>query len=291
MKRSVANPPGRTHWCLAAILALWPPAHAHEPGEAHYVGNEGVLVRHGDSGALFDALFLESLGNYAVPDADARAAMDAGRPPFDAVDGVFVSHVHADHLDASRMLEYLLARPSVRAFGPLALRDAVAAAGAEQDVLDRIVVFDVQPGTPPQTHALEGLLVEVVAVPHANPQRFDGLQNLVFRVVLDETLTVMHLGDADMDPAPFAAQRDHWAARPVHGVFPPWWFLASPAGRAILEREIGADTVIGIHVPRTADREPDRFRARLGGDAFVVPGELRPLPHDRDGAPGLPVAP
>lgn len=236
-------------------------------------------MRHGATAVLFDALFLDSLGNYLVPDAATRAAMDAGDAPFETVDAVFVSHVHADHFDASRMLTFLRARPTVTAFGPVALRTALEARGAEASVLERVVPFTTLPGGTPEARTHDGLVVEVVAVPHANPQRFPGLQNLAFRVVLEEELTVTHLGDANPDPDAFAEQAGHWAARHTHGLFPPYWFQASRAGRNILAEFFEADAVIGIHVPREAMRDPASFRARLGGDAFVVPGEVRALSH------------
>ena len=268
--------------CIAALLSvcLTAPVHGHEPGAAHYVGNEGVLVRHGTTAVLFDALFVDSLGNYVVPDARTRAAMDAGEAPFESVSAVFVSHVHADHFDATRTLAFLRARPSIAAFGPIALRDALEAAGADTSVLERVVAFGARPGSAPEARTRDRLLVEVVAVPHANPQRFPGLQNLAFRVVLEEALTITHLGDADTDPEAFAEEAEHWAARHTHAVFPPYWFQASGAGRRILETHFAADAVIGIHVPRDAGRDADGFRARLGGDAFVVPGEIRMLPHE-----------
>ncbi|MEO0424178.1 MAG: MBL fold metallo-hydrolase [Pseudomonadota bacterium] len=264
---------------LCLLVLLGAVARSHAPGAAEYVGNEGVLVTHGAHGVLFDALFDQSYGNYVVPSDEVYADINAAEPPFDGVSALFVSHVHGDHFGAERVLGYLQAQPKVRVFGPRAVKGALAQAGADEDLLSRVTVFASQPGDAPARTTVDGLSVHVVAVPHANPQRFAGLQNLVFRVTLDDALTVMHFGDADPVLDNFAPHFPLWqAAGEAAALFPPAWFLRGMQGRAILER-IDARAVIGIHVPAAAQADPKAYREALGGDAFVTPGERRALSH------------
>ncbi len=256
------------------------PVRAHEPGAAHYVGNEGVLVTHGDEGVLFDALFDQSYGNYVVPSAQAYAAIHAGEGPFKSVRALFVSHVHGDHFGAEQVLSYLRAQPAVQVYGPLAVAEALREAGATEDELQRVHTFASGPGDKIAGAREAGLAIEVVAVPHANPRRWGKLQNLVFRVTLDQALTVMHFGDADPVVDNFAPYFDGWAAQgQAAALFSPDWFLRSLGGRAILER-IDAHQVIAIHVPAEAQTDPQAYRDALGGDAFITPGEQRVLKHE-----------
>ncbi|MEO0973370.1 MAG: MBL fold metallo-hydrolase [Pseudomonadota bacterium] len=268
--------------CFAAALMLvTPTVIAHELSEATYIGNEGVLVAHGPTRVLFDTFYDQSYGTYVVPPASTYEDLEAGDAPFDGIDAVFVSHVHGDHFSAERMLAYLHAQPQVQLYGPEKVVRALRDGGASEALLERVSTFAAMPGDAPERVTVGGVHVEVVAVPHANPQRFEGLQNLIFRVTLDQALTVMHLGDADPDPAQFSPHEAHWRARRSNLAMPPDWFFKSPRGRAILD-ELNAEQVIGIHVAARAQEDPEAYRESLGGDAFVTPGETREISHQHE---------
>ena len=252
---------------------------AHEPGEAHYLANEAVVVRHGERAVMFDALFVDGLGTYLVPDAATRRAMDEARQQFEYVGAAFVSHIHADHFDARRTLAFMRARPEVRIFGPAALSEHLLDAGASPTELERVRAFEPEATTSPARVALDDLTIDVVEVPHSGPERFPGLQHLVFRVTLDD-LTIAHLGDAEVDARHFTRHETLWNERATDVAFLPYWFFMSDEGREILQRHLNAHRKIGVHVPANAGRNPAGFRARLGGDAFVTPGETRVLKHE-----------
>ena len=75
------------------------------------------------------------------------------------------------------------------------------------------------------------------------------VENLVFRVTLNETATVMHMGDADPNDEHFIFHDNYWRKRLSHLNFPPYWFYFSAEGRDILATMINAEQHIGIHVP------------------------------------------
>ncbi len=248
------------------------------PGTATYLGNEGVLVARGKSKVVFDAFYAESYGNYALVPETISAALLKGQPPYDGIDAVFVSHVHGDHFTASHAVKFLRVHRKVKLFGSKQTYDAIVEeVGTDDALLARIVSVDLSPDDDARTFDLEGLHIEVVAIPHAGGKSRANIQNLSWRVTLDKDTTVLHLGDADTNPADFEKHAVHFASRRVKAAFPPYWFLSSDAGQSIIDTYLNADQVIGIHVPAAAIGNGKQWRERSDGDLFTDPGESRQL--------------
>lgn len=270
---------------LLALAFPWAGALGHEtPAEARYLANEGVLITHGDTRVLFDPLFRESFGHYELLPAEARAALFAGEPPFDGIDAVFISHHHDDHFDPADVRDYLRAQPDVRLYAPRQAADALRAVAdpeADAAVLARMTPVDLGVGDAPQRFMAPGLVIDVVRIPHSGwPVRHAEVQNLAWRVTLDDDLTVLHLGDADTDGEHFARDAALWDERRLQLALPPYWFFLSASGRAVLNTRLRPDLAIGIHVPAAIPDEPaSRDESLREADLFTRPGESRRLPH------------
>ncbi len=255
---------------------LWLAAALAHDSEALYLGNEGVLVSHGDDKVLFDAFYSEGHGLYVLVPANVREDLIAGRPPYNGIDAVFVSHVHGDHFSPGPTLDYLRAQPAVRLFASRQVIEALTEfAGADDPVTSRLTAFDLQPGDPPQSATIGEIDIDVVAIPHSGGSRHAHIRNLAFRATLGEWPTVLHLGDAETDEAQFAGLQAHWAERRADVAFPPYWFFGRDSGWQILENHLKADQVIGIHVPAEAAGHGEAWREQAGGDLFTDPGEAR----------------
>ncbi|MGI9265063.1 MAG: MBL fold metallo-hydrolase [Gammaproteobacteria bacterium] len=263
---------------LGYLLVFAGSCDAHEPGgQVEYLGNEGLLVSVCDTKILFDAFFDDDYEQYVLVPGDTRADILAGRPPYDGVDALFVSHAHGDHFSADLVLEYLLAHKHVVLFGPQQIVDALigATGSVDNDTSSRIIAFGTKPGDPPEQTALDRLKVDVVAIPHAGGARMSDIDNLVFRVTVAGASTVMHFGDAAADDTFFARQPEFWGAMQTQAAFPPYWFLINESGRRILENRIRATQVVGVHVPANAVGNGDAWRQEIGADLFSDPGEAR----------------
>lgn len=262
---------------LPALLLLSSAALAHDPaGRATYLGNEGVLVARGQTKVLFDAFYTNSYGQYTlVPLLIAKAMLNA-EPPYDGIDAVFVSHVHDDHFSAGPTAEYLRAHPEVVLYASQQVMDVmVRDLGADDPLLTRVTAVELAPTDAPRSFAVGDLQIDVVAIPHAGNR--PEIQNLAWRVTLDEQTTVIHFGDAGTVAEHFDRHAEHFAKRRASVAFPPYWFYADEAGKAIIDRHFNADQVIGVHVPAAATGHGDAARARFGGDLFTDPGESRDL--------------
>ncbi len=267
-----------------ALLALIPvgsgPLLAHGAPDdpyARYLGNEGILIAHGETKVLFDAFYAKSFGRYALIPDDMRQELMNGTPPYDGIDAVFVSHIHGDHFSPGPMLAYLKTQPTVRLFAPEDVIPPLRDAGAGEDIIVRITSVTVTPGDPAERFSLDGIEIDVVAVPHSGGARMADVCNLAFRVTVDGTATVIHLGDADPDERHYKPLKGHLAEKALDAAFPPYWFYSSPQGWKILGEYFNARQTIGIHVPAEAKGNGNAWRARLIGDLFTDPGETRSL--------------
>jgi L-ascorbate metabolism protein UlaG (beta-lactamase superfamily) len=263
---------------LLILLSTLTGAFAHDPAaRAAYLGNEGVMVTHGQTKILFDAFYANSYGQYALVPNEIAAAMMAGEAPYDGVDAIFVSHVHGDHFTAAPAIAYMRAQPNARLYGSSQVYDAIKAAGVADDdpLLTRIEGFDLSPEDKERSFEVDGLTVDVVAIPHAGNR--PNIQNFAWRVTLDDETTVMHLGDAGPVRKDFERHKSYFDAKKTHAAFPPYWFFGHNEGEAILRDIIKADQATGVHVPARAAGNGDEWRANAGGDLFTDPGETREI--------------
>lgn len=267
---------------LAAVAVARGTA-ANQPATttAQYLANASVLVTHGDTKVVFDPLFRNDFGQYALVPAATERALFAGTAPFDGLDAVFVSHYHEDHFSAADVLRLLEARSGLQLFAP-----AQAVVGMREVSADRLAALGSRVHAislayqdAPITLEQGSLTVEAVRIPHSGwPERQQQTENIAFRVTLDAATTVVHLGDADPSDAHFARDDAYWHRRRTNVAFPPYWFFTSDAGRQVLAQRINAARSIGVHVPAKVPAQPDRRDPELRGhELFTSPGETRDI--------------
>lgn len=276
--------PGRLANAVLLATAYALPAAAHESAAvAHYLANEGLMVAHGETKILFDPLFNESFGQYRLVPERMRQALLAGEPPWDGVDAVFISHYHDDHFSPRDMLEFLRVREEVHLYAPeqavTALRDI---AGAEnEDLSARLHAIALEYGDEPREIEAPDLLIEAVRIPHSGwPTRMTGVENIAWRVTLNDRTTVLHLGDADTKDLHFEPQDEYWAERRLHMAFPPYWYFLSQEGMRVLRGRLRPLLAVGIHVPVTVPGNAvEREEGLRDVDLFTRPGETREIPQ------------
>jgi L-ascorbate metabolism protein UlaG (beta-lactamase superfamily) len=261
------------------LFACCTTAAGQETSSVQYLGNEGVMITHGDTRILFDPLFENSYELYQRVPQRMRDAILAGAAPYDGVDAVFISHFHGDHFSAPDVLRLLRERRRIRLYAPAQAVDEMRQLAKPDDeaVFERVTTFDLEYGDAPVFVRKNGLLIEAVHVPHAGwPTARTDVQNIAFRVTLEDTSTVLHLGDADARVVHFERDQTYWEERRVDLALPPYWFFRAADGREILEDRVLAQHSIGIHVPaKFAEDSSTIPEELLGEDLFMQPGEGR----------------
>jgi L-ascorbate metabolism protein UlaG (beta-lactamase superfamily) len=239
------------------------------------MANEGFMVVSGETKVVFDPLFRNGYGHYQLLPKSMEEALFAGVPPFDGIDAVFVSHYHGDHFSPEDILRLLKAQPGIRLYAPLQAVKALRKITRVQDgeVFDRVTSVELAYKDAPVSMGMKGLKIEAVRIPHSGwPTGRLDIENISWRVTLNETTTVLHMGDADPNDIHFKRDADYWARGHTHMAFPPYWFFSSKGGPEILRARVRADHNVGVHVPVAV---PANLR---GNDLFTRPGETREIP-------------
>lgn len=257
------------------VLALAPVAgSAHDPAQAKYLGNEGILVALGDTKILFDAFYAESFdGQYTLVPGALESAMMKGEPPFDGVDAIFFTHIHPDHFNSRKTIAYMRSHSNVRLYAGMDVVGAIRAADASSDpLMQRVVPVHAPPGQPPVRFAVEGLEIEAFAIPHNGN---GPIPHFAYRVTLGAGTTVMHLGDAGDEDRHYAPYQGDLDRKRTDVAFAPYWMLLTESGKRVLEQRIRPVETVGIHVEDEERKHPDATRREAGADLFIEPGETR----------------
>jgi L-ascorbate metabolism protein UlaG (beta-lactamase superfamily) len=256
------------------------PPSMQEKAKAHYLANEGVLIASREARIAFDPLFRNNFGQYQTLPEELERALFAGEPPFTDLDAVFISHYHEDHFSPADALRLLQERRQVRLYAPAqAVSQMRALEGANDEVLSRVTEIRLAYKDPPMVIEAGDLRIEAVRVPHAGwPGRNADVENIAYRVTLDESTTVVHLGDADARDEHYAHDASYWSQRSIDLALPPYWYLQSEEGRKILEERLKPGHMVGIHVPAKMKDPSMRPLDLKDYDLFVIPGETREIP-------------
>ena len=266
--------------CLI-LCCLWSSGYSAEAqsSRAYYLANAGTVIEHGESKIAFDPLFSNDFDTYDLVPENMEMAFLAGTAPWDGIGAVFISHYHEDHFDPALILELLNTQAAIELYAPEQAAAAIQALVANPDdpVLNRVHGLAIEYGAPPIDIELGAIFIEAIGIPHEGwPGYHKNVENIVFRVTLDDEATVMHFGDADTNDEHYAKNPQHWKKRHTHFAMPPYWFFFSDEGRQILENRIGASHTVGVHVPKKMPDDPESRPDEIQGrDLFTRPGESR----------------
>ena len=259
--------------CMVALLVCCAPLRAEtENLEALYLANEGVMVAQAGTKIVFDPLYDNTYGTYqAVPEV-LRAALLSATPPFDNIEALFVSHSHGDHFSAADVATFMAAHPRAWVVAP---SQAIAQLKKIEPLLpaQRMISIALEYDAKPLTLTVGSLQVEAVRIAHAGGAKRRAIENILYRVKMPNDAIVMHLGDADPAATHYEPYAEHWRSRSTDLAFPPYWFLNSAQGRALLTSQLNAGQSIGVHVPVEI---PPELKAS-GADFFTQPGESRTI--------------
>jgi L-ascorbate metabolism protein UlaG (beta-lactamase superfamily) len=244
-----------------------------------YLGNEALFIKVGDSKVLFDPFFHQNLGIYQLVPETIKQNIFNGEAPYSNINAIFISHAHRDHFAVDELVKYLLKFKQVKLVASKQAIDKV------RDYLkpidesikkERLIAIDLAFGDLPWQYSVGELTIDAVRIPHAGwPSRAD-VENLIFRVSINDSVTIMHMGDADPDDNHYLPYKSFWQKKVTDYNFPPYWFFFSAEGKDILDNIIAAKHNVGIHVPMKLPKQ----LVDSGRDYFSKPEQTKQLTKD-----------
>ncbi len=239
-------------------------------GEVTYLGNTGLLVDYLDLQVLFDPFFHNHYNHYQLVPTETRKSIFDQQAPFDSVEMILVSHAHGDHFDAKDVVDYLKLNPLAKLVAPSQAIEQLKPIAGFVSIESQTHGVGLAYGDDPIELSFDDIKVEAIRIPHAGwPGRAD-VSNLVYRVTLNDAVTVMHMGDADPDDAHFKPWVTYWKQQITDHAFPPYWFFGTAEGMGILTERINATHHTGVHVPVVV---PEQLKYS-GKDYFTKSGKV-----------------
>lgn len=244
----------------AASQAVAPSA--PQPATVTYVGGSGFLIRAGGKKILVDALFDGFPGGYAVP-ASVREPLLAGRPPFDGIDLILVTHDHGDHFSAAAVLRALENNPGAVFVGPAAAATALAGAAGRTRALE-------VPEGERRTLELGGITVAAMPLSHGTPPPGrPGIVNLAYLITVGG-IKFLHTGDIDVRVIPLAyLQALGIPDERVDVAFVPHFLLSTPVPLPFVSEGLRPRFVVASHLQYTGE-PPNEGQIRRNFPTAVV---------------------
>ncbi len=222
---------------LGGLIALLAGSTTAGEVEITYLANEGFLISAGESKVLIDGLFPGIDGFPRLP-ADLAADLESGRPPFDGIDLVLVTHHHDDHFGPGEVARFLATQPAVLVSTRQVLdrlRDPRSSGSP-----DRV---SPAPGSSATVEAA-GVRVDTVDLHHGR-YRKPAVENLGFVIDVDG-LKVLHIGDTEATVEDFSPLR--LAEIGIDVALLPVWYLTEPRWQAVVAQEIRPKSIVAMHL-------------------------------------------
>jgi L-ascorbate metabolism protein UlaG (beta-lactamase superfamily) len=209
------------------------------------LANEGVLVSDGDTRIMIDGLVTEPYSIYGGLPQRAAAQLESATGPFDAVDLALVSHRHHDHNQPGPACRFMQAADATR------LATSAQVIGLMREKCRSFMttserVRKIAPTRDSATELVSGSAqVRVFPLSHGR-RKYAKIQNFGHLLKLGG-VTLLHVGDAAMDPADFELAGLEGVSLDV--AFIPFWYFQPGPGLAVVERFLDAALKVAVHIP------------------------------------------
>jgi L-ascorbate metabolism protein UlaG (beta-lactamase superfamily) len=272
---------------LFLLLAFVCPASLQADIVITQLANAGVIVTEGQARIMVDGMVVEPYAIYGgLPEA-ARADFLNARGEFAGIDLALVSHRHHEHSQPEFGCRFLQASPATEVY------TSEQVIGLLREFCRGFVVGN------PRIHAIapqhgrpefievEGARVTVFPLTHGT-RKYARIQHYAHLLEIGG-MQVLHLGDAEMDPAEF--ERAGLADIRIDVALIPLRFFQPGPGAELIERYLNAPLKIAVHIPpgevdevraymeeffptvQMMDKPMERLRFTVAGQAPPQPGQ------------------
>ena len=209
------------------------------------LANEGVIVSDGETRIIIDGMVVEPYSVYGGLPPDAASLFDQASGAFAGIDLVLASHRHHDHNQprfACQFMEQSEESQLVSSSQVLGLMREKCRQFITTS--PRVKEIDPQYGQP-YVFQQGGAEVTVFPLSHGT-RKYAKIQNYGHLIRLGG-VTVLHIGDAAMDPADF--QRAGLEQTHIDVAMIPFWFFQPGPGTEVISQFMDAPLKMAVHIP------------------------------------------
>ena len=209
------------------------------------LANEGVIISDGETRIIIDGMVVEPYSVYGGLPPEAASQFDQATGAFSGVDLVLVSHRHHDHNQPRYACHFMEESDGTR------LVSSAQVLGLMREkcrplvtTSPRVSEIDPQYGEP-HVFSQGGANVTVFPLSHGT-RKYAKIQNYGHLIELGG-MTILHIGDAAMDPADF--QRAGLDQVDLDVVLVPFWYFQPGPGADVISQYLDAPHKIANHIP------------------------------------------
>lgn len=216
----------RLSWAIVMTAAVFAAActvgNKPAPLAVTYIANTGFLIECADRKILIDALFGGFSEDWCfVPSDSVVDLMTAGKPPFDNVDLIAVTHAHTDHFNPRLVIDHLTHNPRGILVCPAQAAHKLEIDPRYADLKDRIRVM------PMPTNSISGLTIAGIGVkafrtPHLHAaDAHRDIEHLEYLFTIGGR-TIFHTGDSGLNDTR-RYEEYGFGTKPIDLAFVSWW--------------------------------------------------------------------
>lgn len=213
--------------------------------EITYIANAGVFITFGEKKVLIDAHHYRGNPYYERVPWNRLEKMVNGLNPFDRVDLILATHLHADHFDAVSVGKHLLYNPTTKFLASEQMTSLIEKEFSDYSKIEKRIKT-VTPGWKFFNETeFDGIAIKVLAMKHGS-KRFEDIQNMGYLLRIGK-YKLLHIGDADATVENFETFK-----LPVEGIdfaFIPYWFLTHKPYNQIVDQYIQPGRIMALHIP------------------------------------------
>lgn len=223
------------------------------------LANEGVIISDGETRIIIDGMVVEPYSVYGGLPPAAAALFDQASGAFAGIDLALVSHRHHDHNQPRYACQFMQESKETQ----LVSSSQVLGLMREKcrplvTTSPRVSEIDPQYGEP-HVFSHGGAKVTVFPLSHGT-RKYAKIQNYGHLIELGE-MTILHIGDAAMDPADF--QRAGLDQVAIDVVLIPFWYFQPGPGASVVSQYLDAPHKIANHIP---PGEMEEIRTHMNAD-------------------------
>ena len=209
------------------------------------LANEGVMITDGQTLILIDGMVVEPYSIYGGLPSETIPLFEQASGPFSGVDLVLASHRHHDHNQPQYACQFMLNSAGTKFVSSSQVIGLMREkCRTFMTTSTRVTQINPQYGEP-HVMQLGTARVTVFLLSHGT-RKYARIQNYGHLVEIGG-MTVLHIGDAAMDPTDFA--RAGLDKMEIDVVLIPFWFFQPGPGSQIVTEFLDAPNKIAVHIP------------------------------------------